>query len=257
MPPLALTCRRLQGELMDQADLDEREHGRALKGLARINVASRTCQQFWRYIDEFARRRVRGAVRILDVASGGGDVAFGLWKIARRRGVALQIVGLDLSPTACRFAAERCRRAEPAIEFHAADVIRDELPGGFDVAMSALFLHHLSERDCVTVLRKLAAAAPLVLASDLRRSTAGYLLAHVACRALSRSPIVHFDGPQSVRNAYSLEEMKSLCAAAGLPHATVRPAWPCRLVVRHQRRYEPLQPRDRPARSSPSRQPVC
>lgn len=221
---------------MDQPGVDEREHGRALAALGRLNLASGTCRQLWRRIAAFAGRRRRRRLRVLDVASGGGDVAFGLWKTARRHGVELEIVGLDFSPTACQFAAKRCEGAGPAIQFRTADVVHHELPGGFDVAVCSLFLHHLSLEEAAALLRTMVASAELTLVSDLRRCAAGYVLAWAACRLATRSPLVRADGPQSVRNAFSLTEMRELCDAARLPQATVERVWPCRLLVQHWRR---------------------
>jgi 2-polyprenyl-3-methyl-5-hydroxy-6-metoxy-1,4-benzoquinol methylase len=173
-------------------------------------------------------------LRVLDVASGGGDIALGLWQAAKQHEVELRILGLDISATACTHATERCRPAGRSIVFQQSDVTSDSLPNGFDVVTCSLFLHHLEFAQAAHVLRKMAAAGRVLIVSDLRRSAVGYALAQAACRVLTRSPIVRFDGPQSVANAFSLSEMRQLCEAAGLANATIRRAWPCRLMVVHQ-----------------------
>ena len=109
------------------------------------------------------------------------------------------------------------------------------LPRGFDVVVCTLFLHHLAVAEAQTLLANMCEAAPLVVISDLRRCSVGYAIAHAACRLLTRSSIVHYDGPQSVANAFSLAEMRSLCRAAGLADAIVRPVWPWRIFVVHCR----------------------
>lgn len=48
---------------------------------------------------------------------------------------------------------------------------------------------------------------------------------------LSRSPVVHFDGPASVRAAYTPAELRALADQAGLAGATVRPVFPCRMLL--------------------------
>jgi hypothetical protein len=116
------------------------------------------------------------------------------------------------------------------------DVTSNDLPNGFDVVSCSLFLHHLSREQAVELLRKMSRSGRLLVASDLRRCRAGYVLAHLACRVLSRSPIVRWDGPRSVANAFSLTEMKDVCSEAGLFNAKIGPSWPCRMLIVHSAR---------------------
>jgi 2-polyprenyl-3-methyl-5-hydroxy-6-metoxy-1,4-benzoquinol methylase len=235
MPTTSLSQRHFHAELMDRPGLDLAEHRRALVGLGRLNAVSRACRRLWREIVTHTSVKRDGRLRVLDVASGGGDIALGLWRLARRHGVELRVLGLDVSPTACAHATERCRPAGRSIVFQQSDVTSDALPAGFDVVTCSLFLHHLAGEQATRMLRKMAAAGRVLVVSDLRRSAAGYALAQAACRVLTRSPIVRFDGPQSVANAFSVSEMRDLCAAASLQAATVRRAWPCRMIVVYKR----------------------
>ena len=227
----SLATRRFKSELMDQPFLDVSEHARALIGLGRLNSLSGACRGIWREIAARASVAPGQPLRILDVASGGGDIAFGIWKLARRARVDVRIEGLDISPAACELASKLCQKAGRTISFHCADVTTSILPAGFDVAMSSLFLHHLSRDDAIALLVKMCAAGRLLIASDLRRSAVGYAVARMACRLVTRSRIVHNDGPQSVANAFTLAEMREICTAAGLSGAVVRRAWPWRLLV--------------------------
>jgi 2-polyprenyl-3-methyl-5-hydroxy-6-metoxy-1,4-benzoquinol methylase len=232
LPPLSQ--RVLLPELMDQAGLDVYEHSRALAGLRRLNLASGVARRLWQEIAAQSSMQPGGRLRVLDIASGGGDVALGLWMRARRRNIALEILGLDASHTACRTAAARCAPAKGEITFQCRDVLATALPTGFDVIVCTLFLHHLAVAEAQTLLANMRAAGPLMVLSDLRRCSVGYAIAHAACRMLTRSPIVHYDGPQSVASAFSLAEMRSLCQAAGLANAIVRPVWPWRILVVHR-----------------------
>lgn len=227
---ITLPARDLRPELMDQPGLDAAAHSRALRGLARINYFSRAAGQLWRRTERFAKPGL--PLRVLDVACGGGDMAFRLWRMARRAGVTLEILGLDVSDVALQQAAALCRPAGDAIRFEKADVLGGPLPTGFDVVTSSLFLHHLTEPQVVGLLRRMSeAAGRAVVVSDLRRGRGGYLLAHVACRLLSRSRVVHYDGPQSVAAAFTPAEMAELCRRAGMADAEITAHWPARLVV--------------------------
>jgi 2-polyprenyl-3-methyl-5-hydroxy-6-metoxy-1,4-benzoquinol methylase len=231
MYQLDLKARQYQPERMDQLALDADQHRLALHGLRRLNSVSGVAGQFWKYASAWLTS-IRGRpARVLDVASGGGDVPLALWKLARRHQVQLQILGIDQSETACQYARQRCRRAGEWIEFRQQDVIRDALPGGFDLVTCSLFLHHLPSRQVSAMLERMSAAGRMLLVSDLRRSRSGYLLAQAACRLLSRSPIVRDDGPQSVANAFATHEVRQLCEAAGLRGAQVYQVWPCRQMI--------------------------
>jgi 2-polyprenyl-3-methyl-5-hydroxy-6-metoxy-1,4-benzoquinol methylase len=223
--------RSLVPELMDQPGLAAEEHRRALRALARINAFSRAASIVWPVLRRMAVEQQR-PLRILDVASGGGDIPIRLWRMARRAGYEFEILGIDVSPFAVSYARERASVWGAGVEFRQLDVVRSELPELFDVAMSSLFLHHLSEAAAVTVLSRMAAAARrLVLISDLQRCRAGHVLARAASRVLTRSHVVRVDGPRSVAAAFTVGEMAEMFDRAGLPHPRIRRCWPLRLLA--------------------------
>lgn len=234
-PALPLKIRDHRPEIMDQSWLDRDKHCCALAGLRRLNLASGICHQIFKKVMAYCHSRRLSSLRVLDIASGGGDVPFGVWKLAKNRGLDLRILGLDVSATACEYATDQCRPAAGSIVFDQWDVLGESIPNGFDIVMCSLFLHHLAVDQASNLLRKMADAGRLMLANDLRRSATGYLLAQLACRMLTTSPVVRHDGPQSVANAFTLSEMRTLCVAAGLADATVHRAWPWRLMVVRQR----------------------
>jgi 2-polyprenyl-3-methyl-5-hydroxy-6-metoxy-1,4-benzoquinol methylase len=235
MPFPSLSSRRLRPEVMDQVELDPAEHRRALRGLGRLNLASGVAACYWREINKRLRPARGDALRLLDVASGGGDVPLGLWRCAHRQGVTLRVLGLDKSATAVQHAAAQVESFNGQMTFMQQDVLKRRLPSGFDIVTCSLFLHHLPASEVIALLRNMSAAAPLLLVSDLCRTLRGLALAHAACRLLTASPVVRSDGPQSVANAFSIAEMRDLCDEAGLQIATITRTWPCRmLIVRHR-----------------------
>jgi len=233
MPVLAALDRRDRvPELMDGPGLDPAEHRAALAALARINRLSLSAEILWPPIRAAARENPGRPVRVLDVATGSGDVPLRLWHKARRAGVAVEIAGCDVSPTALEEAARGAGPAGAGLRFFRHDAIRDPLPGGFDVVTCSLFLHHLAEDDAVTVLRRMRdAAGRLVLVNDLARSRFNYLAVWLACRLTTRSRVVRFDGPASVRSAFTPAEARALAERAGLSGATVSRRFPCRFLL--------------------------
>lgn len=226
-----LRTRERIAERMDDPGLDPAEHRRALAGLARVNRLTDSAGVLWPAVRDLARRLGR-TVRVLDVATGCGDVPAALLRKAARAGVRLDVAGCDVSPTAVAAAAENC----PGARFLARDALRDPLPWGFDVVTCSLFLHHLSRDDAVSLLAAMrAAAGRSVLVSDLARSRFNFLAVWSACHLLTASRVVRFDGPASVRSAFTPAEARALAERAGLRGAAVRPKFPCRFLLSWER----------------------
>ena len=170
-----------------------------------------------RAIDRFLPRR--SGLLMLDVAAGACDVSEAL---AENR--TCRIVVLDLNARGLR-RAQRCwPLVGNALELPFAD-------DTFDVVMSSLFFHHLSDEDSVRVLAGMwRVARERVLINDLRRSPVAYFSIRVLTALFSRSSMVQHDGPVSVRRAFRPAELLTLARRAGIP-ARVYRSFPYRLVL--------------------------
>ncbi|QDV42125.1 hypothetical protein Enr13x_19680 [Stieleria neptunia] len=229
---MQLTTRDRQDEWMDEPDIDSDLHADALRGLSRVNRLSGAARSIWKPIAEVARGRSEGPIRVLDVASGGGDVAIGIKQLADREGLAIDVVGCDISQTAVEFAGENAKRRGVDVTFVQQDVLGHDLPSDFDVVYSSLFLHHLESADVVRLLRSMRTAARhRVVISDLLRSQLGYVLAKWGIRLLTTSRVCHVDGPLSVRAALTMAEAIELASQAGLTPIRIRRKWPERFLM--------------------------
>ena len=74
-----------------------------------------------------------------------------------------------------------------------------------------------------------------IIVDDLRRTRLGYGLAWIGCRLLTKSPMVHVDGPLSVQGAFTVEEARSLAERAGLHNAQLVKHWSQRFLMTWQR----------------------
>jgi 2-polyprenyl-3-methyl-5-hydroxy-6-metoxy-1,4-benzoquinol methylase len=233
---LSATSRIRQPEIMDDPMLDSGRHEAALRGLSRLNYMSGSARTICPPLVALARQLGCRQLRVLDVATGAGDVPVRLWWMAQRAGLHLDIHGIDVSPRAVEFATARAAAEQAGIRFSVLDALADPLPEGFDVITCSLFLHHLAEEQGVLLLQAMAKAAKhLVLVSDLRRSAAGIALAHLAAWTLSGSDVVRVDGARSVRAAFTLHEATALAQVAGLNGAIVERRWPLRFLLSWKR----------------------
>jgi 2-polyprenyl-3-methyl-5-hydroxy-6-metoxy-1,4-benzoquinol methylase len=233
MPSLRHRCRL--PEIMDQPNLAHERHVVALRALSRINWWSDSAGILWRPLADLARRLGR-PIRVLDAASGGGDVPIRLWRRARAAGLDIHIEGCDFSPLAVEYAQRKAADYGADVRFFVQDVLQGPTLADYDAVTCSLFLHHLDEEQALAYLRWAAAtAAHQVLVSDLIRSRVGLVLAHVAGRILTTSHVVHVDGPRSVEGAFTREEARTLAERAGLHGATVRWRWPFRYLLKWDR----------------------
>lgn len=214
---------------MDQPDLEADAHRAALRGLSRLNRLSVASGALWKAMRHAAEPSAERPLRVLDVATGGGDVLRGVAELAAKAGVTIEGLGIDRSAVAIEHATAETASEWP-LTYSVADALADPLPEGYEVGMASLFCHHLSEASVIDLLRRLAASTRVVVVSDLRRSRLGLLLAELSCRGFTRSPIVHVDGPRSVRSAFTMNEFRELAERAGLAGMEVRPIWPQRFL---------------------------
>jgi 2-polyprenyl-3-methyl-5-hydroxy-6-metoxy-1,4-benzoquinol methylase len=189
----------------------------------------------WPRIAALARRLGR-PVRVLDIATGGGDVPLGLWRRAQKSGVQVEISGIDISPCALEVARSQAERAKAALRFTQLDVLRDELPADHDIVTCSLFLHHLDEHEVIPLLGRMAAAARhMVLVNDLVRSRGRLMLVAAAARLFTRSPVVWTDASLSVRAAFTVGELAALASCAGLRDVRMTRHWSCRMTMEWSR----------------------
>ena len=227
-----LANRRRLPELMDDPGLSRELHFRALAGLSRLNGWSGSVRIIWRAIRSLQRDGNPASLRILDLATGAGDIPIGLWRRARRSGMTVEIDACDISPVALEYARRKSGEHGAGIRFFECDALKLDCVMEYDVVISSLFLHHLTQDQATKLLRVMSAATRrMLLVNDLVRSSAGYALARAATRVLTRSHVVHVDGPRSVESAFTSREALRLAKRAGLIGAGVVQKWPCRFLL--------------------------
>jgi SAM-dependent methyltransferase len=237
---IELRHRHRQPELMDQPNIPLDEHSRALQGLARLNQFSGTVGSLFHSLCDAQTQWQSPTLRILDIATGSADVLASLAKRSGKAGLDWQLTGCDISETALEVARNRKNGYENRLNFFRHDVLKQSFPvslrDSFDVVLCSLFLHHLSDAEAIYLLGELAALRPrMILINDLSRSRVNFLLVSIASWLLSRSHIVHVDGPLSVRAAFTPKEALALASRAGLSGAIVTEVFPCRWILTWRR----------------------
>jgi len=231
-----LNKRDLRPEIMDDLTLDASCHEKALCGLERINTLSLAAHSFWKPIHSQFVKTGQKPFHVLDIACGGGDITRRLAQKARAEKLPIIFEGCDFNPQAVDYAKRQAQAKSLSVNYFTFDALRDPIPDRFNAVMSSLFLHHLSENEIILFFKNfLASQARLLIISDLKRSWGAWLLASIATRLLSTSPVVHQDGPQSVQGALTPDEALALAHKSGLTTAQVAAAWPMRYLLTYRR----------------------
>ncbi|MCM6763282.1 class I SAM-dependent methyltransferase [Rathayibacter sp. ZW T2_19] len=164
--------------------------------------------------------------RLLDIGSGGGDVALALAGWAREDGLRLAITAADPDERAYAFAT--ARPGTPGVEFRRASSSELVDEGAeFDVVVSNHLLHHLTPESLASLLEDSERLAPRALHNDIERSRLAYTAYSVATRPLAAGSFLHYDGSLSVRRSYTAAELRAVAPAGW----SVERAAPYRLLL--------------------------
>ena len=168
-------------------------------------------------------------LHIVDVGCGGGDFLRQISAWARRRGIAVQLTGIDLNPYAAR-AAEESTPQELGINWISGDAMVYRPVMAIDIVVSSLLAHHLENEEIVALLRWMEETVQVGwFINDLERAEwSSRMFAWVRWHWL-----VRHDGPVSFRRAFRKEDWVRLLAAAEVPReaVTVEQWRPGRLCV--------------------------
>lgn len=167
-------------EHVDDPTYPAEKRSAIMRDLDRVNVALFTYPRLVRAITPTISRVhaiERRPVRILEVASGTGDMATALAEHAAARRIAIELVGSDVSPDYVAMAERRARARGSKVRFETIDAFSlERLPAhAFDVVLMAQSLHHFRPGQLARVIAGARhAARHAFVGIDVRRSFAAY-----------------------------------------------------------------------------------
>src|SRR5438034_1594924 len=124
-----------------------------------------------RLVSQFVRRWIKpGArLRIVDLATGSGDIPRLIAEYGRKVGAELRIDALDRQSATLEI-AKKLSVNYSEISFVEGNILEWSAAEPYDLVLCTLALHHFSEEDAARVLERCRALSrKFVLVSDLRR----------------------------------------------------------------------------------------
>jgi hypothetical protein len=200
-------------EMMDRPQPVSAELERDLQHIRQLN------RWFGSYclVLSFIRRWIKpgGRLRIVDLATGSGDIPRLIIDYSRSIGALVEINAIDRQSATLEI-ARKLSGDYPEISYIDTDILEWNPAAAHDIALCTLALHHFSDEDAVKVLRRCSElATKFVLVSDLRR---GFLLkagVYILTALIFREPMTRYDARLSVARAFSFTEFNDLARRAG------------------------------------------
>jgi 2-polyprenyl-3-methyl-5-hydroxy-6-metoxy-1,4-benzoquinol methylase len=200
-------------ELMDRPQRVTRELERDLANLRSFNRWFGS----YRLVRHFLRRWFcpNGKARILDVATGSGDIPRLIVDHARRQNVSVQIDAIDQQESTIEIARD-LSAAYPEIDFSCANLFEWNPAEGYDIVLCSLTLHHFTNDDAVRALQKIRELSTArILVADLRRARWLTIAVYLVTAMIYRDAMTKTDARLSAARAFSLVELRELAERAG------------------------------------------
>jgi ubiquinone/menaquinone biosynthesis C-methylase UbiE len=229
-----MRSRIYQPEIMDEETLEQETVDEIYHYLTSINRLFGGVRGTLARFEDFSRSWKTGErIEVLEIACGAADIPRALIAWGRARGFDLRVTATDILPSALDYA--RRVNHDERMRLACADV--SHLPfrdGAFDYVTCGLFFHHLTDGQIIEALKifdRLATRG--IVVNDLVRSRRAFIWTWLFTKPFH--PILHHDGPLSIRRALKPEELSHLASAAGLPWLTVQRHFGHRMTLAGQK----------------------
>ncbi|PYJ73130.1 MAG: hypothetical protein DME75_02375 [Verrucomicrobia bacterium] len=192
-------------EMMDRPQPVSAELERDLKHIRQLNRWFGS----YRLVLHFVRRWITpdARMRIIDLATGSGDIPRLVVDYARRIGAKIEVRALDRQSATLEI-ARTLSAGYREISYFEANV--------YDIVLCSLVLHHFSDEDAVTVLRRCSELSrKFVLVADLRRGFLATTGVHLLTALIFHEPMTRYDARLSAARAFSFKELDKLARQAG------------------------------------------
>jgi SAM-dependent methyltransferase len=229
----SLAARIRRDEQMDDPALDPAVYEAVLRDLSRVNGLTMAV----RPTIGFLARGAKGmpAFRLVDVGFGHGDMLRRIARWAKRKDIAVDLVGVDLNPRSAAIA----RAATPMhwpIEFRTGDYA--DVAGPIDFVISSSVTHHMSDEQIHAFLRFMEErAARGWMVNDIHRHGFAYYGFPLLARLMGWHRIIREDGQLSIGRGFRANEWRRLIEESGVDPAAaaIVRRFPFRLCVERLR----------------------
>lgn len=226
-----LSKRNQSAELMDDLSEVNPHLVSALQALARMNSLSASAAVISREIILLNKNREK-KIRILDLGCGGGDILCSVTTQLNNLGYLIEAHGVDMNSQSIDYAKSYALKKRIAANFTVSSAVEAVRTMEYDVVISSLFLHHLSESEINVIFNTIGQkASSQIVMTDLVRSQLSYKIVWLATHVCSSLEMIRKDGLTSVQGAFTRHELQTIASRSGLVNCKVTNTFPARLLL--------------------------
>ena len=219
---ISLRTRSSELEIMDDLDC----HGEVVdQTLRELEVINRLLGGDHVTIDGIAKllSNKDRSYTIADCGCGGGDLDMKIERWGRRKKFDLKVTGVDANPHIVAFA----KKQYPEIAFAPLDVFSNEFKKqAYDIVTATLFVHHFDENQLIELFLSMRSQARIgVVINDIHRHSLSYYSIRLLTKVFSKSAMVKFDAPLSVRRAFKRKDLIRILDKAGIKDYSLKWKW--------------------------------
>lgn len=209
--------RSYQKELMDDLGSSGEVIEQTLRELETINRLLGGNQVTTNGLNALTTGKVDNTITIADLGCGGGDILKLVSTWASKKGLSVELVGFDANPHIVDYAKKNCSQFDN-ITFEVQDIFSEEFKERqFDIIICTLFTHHFHENDLIRIFKQFKSQAKTgVVINDLHRHWLAYYSIKLLTQLFSKSEMVKYDGPLSVKRAFTKNDLKDILTKADI-----------------------------------------
>lgn len=186
--------------------------------------------KFWRRSAVILAMAPKSKYNLLDIATGTGDLAFGIWEMAKKQNKDIKIIGIDQSTEMLKIAIKKAKAKKIKINFELGDALSLKYPdNSFEVVTNSMALRNFDDKKKFfsEAYRVLKPGGELILVDTAK-----------PCGILSKAffglyfKLLTFEGAFINRSAYSFMvnsimksdrmEIKLICKRAGFSNVKIK-----------------------------------
>ncbi|MFZ6011145.1 MAG: methyltransferase domain-containing protein [Bacteroidota bacterium] len=170
--------------------------------------------------------------QITDLGCGGGDMLKLIRGWANKKNIGLRLTGIDANPHIVSF-AQTNTPLSCKIQYETVDIFSEKFRSRkMDIALGTLFFHHFTREQLIAFFAQLKMQTTIgFVVNDIHRHWFAYYSIRWLTSLFSKSAMVKYDAPLSVRRAFRKKELIDILEAAGIRDYSIRWMWAFRWQV--------------------------
>jgi hypothetical protein len=225
-----LAQRSYEPELLDEEHIPGAAFGQMLKEINNINTWLGGHNITVKGFKSFKPFELNQPVNIAEIGCGGGDNLKVIYNWCKAHKIEVRLTGIDIRPECIDYAKQHT--SDIPVSYMVSDYKLATFNENPDIIFNSLFCHHFKETDLVYMLRWMYENSRIgFFINDLHRHPLAFGSIKLLTKLFSKSYMVKFDAPLSVRRGFTINEWKKLFEEAGIQKASIEWKWAFRHLI--------------------------